>query len=70
MKKFILLNLKKVGKNLRLLKQKDNLLILNNVSEKVAELIDLTKLNQVLQVIENIEEAKDYIMFNELEKEL
>lgn len=54
----------------RLLKQKDNLLILNNVSEKVAELIDLTKLNQVLQVIENIEEAKDYIMFNELEKEL
>jgi len=54
----------------RLLKQQNNLFILCNVSKKVTELIELTKLNKILLVIEDSNEAKDYIMFNELEKEL
>lgn len=54
----------------RLLKQKNNLFVICSTSEKVKELINLTKLNKVLLVLENCQEAKDYIMFHELEKEL
>lgn len=54
----------------RLFKEKDLLFVICNISDKIYKLIELTKLDKILLIIETENEAKDYIMMNELEKNL
>lgn len=54
----------------RLFKEKKCQFIICNASEKALNLIKLTKLDTVLTVIPTMDEAKDFILFDELEKDL
>lgn len=54
----------------RLFKENKLQFIICNASEKTMNLIKLTKLDSVLTVIPTIQEAKDFILFDELEKDL
>ena len=54
----------------RLMKESNHKFILCNVSSKTMNLIKLTKLDTILMVIPTLQEAKDYISLDELEKDL
>lgn len=54
----------------RLFKDNKNQFILCNASEKTITIIKMTKLDTVLTLIPTIQEAKDFILFDELGKEL
>lgn len=54
----------------RLQKENNQLFVLCNPSKQVSSLIKMTKLDNVLLVIDSIAEAIDYIYMNELEKNL
>lgn len=54
----------------RLFKDNKKLFIICNASEKTLNLIKLTKLDTVLTIIPTLQEAKDFILFDELAKDL
>ena len=54
----------------RLLKEINQTFVICNVSEKAINLIKLTKLDNVLVIIASVSEATDYILMNEIEKNL
>lgn len=54
----------------KLCKDNKNQFIICNASEKTLDLIQTTKLNNLLTIIPTLQEAKDFILFDELEKEL
>lgn len=54
----------------RLFKENKCQFIVCHASEKALNLIKLTKLETVLTVIPTIQEAKDFILFDELQKDL
>lgn len=44
--------------------------ILSNLSENVLRLIQISQLDKVLKILPTVQEAKDYVMMEELEREL
>ncbi len=54
----------------RLLKKINYKFILCNASESTKKLIKMTKLDSVLTLIPTFKEAKDFVIFDELEKSL
>jgi len=54
----------------RLFKENDTRFILCNCSKKVLNLIKITKLDSILTVIPTMVEAKEFLLFDEIEKNL
>lgn len=53
----------------RLCKENKKIAVICNFNDKIENLIKLTKLDNVLTLVNSTTEAKDYILMNELEKE-
>lgn len=54
----------------RMLKELNCKFVICNTSKKVMNLIKLTKLDSVLTIVGTVKEAKDFILLDELEKNL
>jgi len=54
----------------RLCKQNNGNLVLSNANEYVMKLLRISQLDNILTVLPSVQEAKDFIMMEELEREI
>lgn len=53
----------------RLCKNSGGTLVLTGVKEQVMRLIQISQLNTILNIVQSLQEAKDFILMNEIERE-
>lgn len=54
----------------RLSKENNKISVICNYNDKIENLIKLTKLDTILVLTNSLQEAKDYVLMNELEKDI